>query len=642
MRYSLSFIIFYITIFIPYLLYAQNTYYVSTNGNDEASGTIGEPWEHIQYAADNVSAGDIVYIRGGVYNRADTIKVSGSASNGYITFQNYQNEQAIIDGAGLTVPASYNGLFLIENKSYIVIKGLEFKNYKTSEKDVVPSGIFIVGTSHHIEIRNNKIHNIEHNRESNNGVDAHGIAVYGTFGTSSINNIIIDGNELYDLILGSSEALVLNGNVELFTISNNIVRDANNIGIDCIGFEGTASQFDQARNGEIIDNTIYNISSYGNPAYGNVYAAGGIYIDGGKDITIDRNIIHNADIGIELASEHSGKATSNITVRNNLIYDNNIAGIAMGGYDTNRGSTESCKVLNNTLYNNDTKQEYNGEIWLQYDVKDSEIKNNIFYCNNQGVLISNPYTQNTNNVVNHNLYFSPTGENNSTWVWKDDEYNEFSSYRTGTGNDANGLFDNPMFVDVSTHNFHLQNTSPGNNIGDNTVDANNFDLDKETRIENGTIDLGCYEYRNTVLLQTKIFLEGCYDASTDQMTINLNSNIPNTSPYQEDPRTIDNIPNNIVDWVLVQLRTTVDGNAVSSKSFILREDGLIVNDDATSGVVTLNVSEDSYYIIIKHRNHLPVMSKLPVSLNSTSSSLYNFTTDSDQFYGTGGAKQLEP
>jgi len=621
-------------------LFAQNNFYVSNTGSDANVGTISEPWETIQHAANSVSGGSIVNVRGGEYKEAITINVSGSESGGYITFQNYQNEQVIIDGTEITVPPDFNGLFLIANKNYIIIKRFELRNYSTAQVDVVPSGIFITGTSHHIKIRNNKIHKIEHTAQIENGSDAHGIAVYGTSGTNSINNLLIDGNELYNLILGSSEAMVLNGNVELFTISNNIVRDANNIAIDCIGFEGTASQYDQARNGEIIDNTIYNISSYGNPAYGNVYAAGGIYIDGGTDIIIDRNIIHNADIGIELASEHNGKATSNITVRNNLIYDNNIAGVAMGGYDTNRGSTENCRIINNTFYNNDTKHEYNGELWLQFDVRDSEIRNNIFYCNNQGVLISNPYTQNTNNVVDYNLYYSPTGENNSTWVWKNEEYYEFSTYKSETGNDANGLFDDPLFVDIPLFNFRLKNSSLAIREVDNTVNAGSYDLDKESRIENGVIDLGSYKFRNTVLLKTKIFLEGTFDPNTNLMLANLN--VPTTSPYSENQRTISVMPDGIVDWVLVQLRKILNENAIVSKSLLLREDGLIVNDDATSGVVTLNGNDANYYVIIKHRNHLAVMSKDPIPLNSTTSTLYDFTISSEKFYGNGGATQLEP
>ncbi|GAA3328692.1 hypothetical protein GCM10020331_073690 [Ectobacillus funiculus] len=77
----------------------------------------------------------------------------------------------------------------------------------------------------------------------------------------------------------------------IFKVTYNILRRNDNIGIDVIGFEGVSpvEAFDQARNGIISNNTVYQISSYGNPAYGNQYAAGGIYVDGGKEIIIERN-----------------------------------------------------------------------------------------------------------------------------------------------------------------------------------------------------------------------------------------------------------------------------------------------------------------------------------------------------------------
>ena len=147
---------------------------------------------------------------------------------------------AVVDGSDITVPAAETGLFYITSQSYLIIKDFELQNFKTSSNNRVPVGIRIYGTAHHIELRNNVIHDIENNRTGANGTDAHGIAVHGTSGSQAVNNIIIDGNELYDLVLGSSEALVINGNVQYWEVTNNMVHDNNNIGIDTIGFEGTA------------------------------------------------------------------------------------------------------------------------------------------------------------------------------------------------------------------------------------------------------------------------------------------------------------------------------------------------------------------------------------------------------------------
>ncbi len=134
-------------------------------------------------------------------------------------------------------------------------------------------------------------------------------------------------------------------------------------------------------------------------------------------------------------------------------------------------------------------------------------------------------------------------------------------------------------------------------------------------------------YENQVLLEVKIFLEGAYDSSIHEMKTEINGSIPETSPYTEDLRTttVTPIPSTIVDWVLVELRTTVTGPAISSRSALIRKDGRIVADDGTTEFITMKVVDGPYYIVIKHRNHLVVMSADPVTLNSSSSTLYDFT-----------------
>ncbi len=475
---------------------AATSFYVAPSGNDTNPGTIAQPWRTIQKAANTAMSGSIVYVRAGVYNERVTINVSGSATDGSVTFRNYSNEAAILDGTGLTVPAAENGLFLIADHSYIIIKGFEIRNYKTATRDRVPVGIYIAGASHHIQIRNNKIHHIEHNGTWAVGTDAHGIAVYGTSSTESINNLIIDGNELYALKLGSSESLVVNGNVDGFQITGNRIHDNNNIGIDAIGFEGISPNpaTDQARHGLIARNVVYQINSYGNPAYGTDRSADGIYVDGGRNVVIDRNIVHHCNIGIELASEHQGKATSYITVRNNFVYLNDVVGISMGGYDTLRGSTENCTIVNNTLFRNDRLQWGNGELGLQYDTRNNKIKNNIFYANSQNYLLTNPFTQNTGNVVDYNIYYAPGGAAGSEWQWKKKWCASFSAYRSATGNDAHSRFVNPLLVSTTLPDLHLQTTSAAIDAGQNLTASGPKDIDGQTRIQN-IVDIGADEVR---------------------------------------------------------------------------------------------------------------------------------------------------
>ena len=106
---------------------------------------------------------------------------------------------------------------------------------------------------------------------------------------------------------------------------------------------------------------------------------------------------------------------------------------------------------------------------------------------------------------------------------------------------------------------------------------------------------------------------------------NLIDKIPLTSPYSENPRKISSVPANIVDWVLVELRETINGSAISSKSFLLRNDGKIVEDDGITENLSLNAPQGLYYIVIKHRNHISIMSSTALELNNTSSTLHDFT-----------------
>ncbi|MCB9249082.1 MAG: hypothetical protein H6613_11355 [Ignavibacteriales bacterium] len=48
------------------------------------------------------------------------------------------------------------------------------------------------------------------------------------------------------------------------------------------------------------------------------------------------------------------------------------------------------------------------------------------------------------------------------------------------------------------------------------------------------------------------------------MLTDLNGLIPLTSPYSEDSRTLEYMPNDIVDWILVELRSTLNSSAITS------------------------------------------------------------------------------
>ena len=480
----------------------NTSYYVSLTGNDSNPGTQAAPWRTIQHAADTARAGSTVHVRGGVYEELVSINASGNASDGFITFKSYPGETAVLD-AGHFTPAGRQGILTIHNQSYVRIVGLEIRNFHTAEHRLSPLGISVIGAGSHIELLKNNVHHIEQTFEGRDapgrGGNGFGIAVYGTDAKTPITDLVIDGNEVHHLKTGSSESLVVNGNVTNFRITHNVVHDNNNIGIDVIGFERTAPDpaVDQARDGVVSGNLVYNITSKGNPAYRNEENSDGIYVDGGTRILIENNVMHDVDFGIELASEHKDRATSYIIARNNLIYHSHTAGISIGGYAPERGHTEHCTVVNNTLYENDTSGTGTGEFQMQWNMSDNMFANNIVYAGSRCLISLNKSQADKNHPsaeTDHNLYYCASGAKASIWIGASSTVTGFDQYVESTGNDRHSRFLDPNFVDAASHNFHLQSNSPALAVGiTDELPVGELDLDGSPRMKLGKIDLGCYQ-----------------------------------------------------------------------------------------------------------------------------------------------------
>jgi hypothetical protein len=481
---------------------SNSSFYVSTSGNDSNPGTQAAPWRTVQHAADTVHAGSIVNVRGGVYEELLSIKASGNATDGYITFRSSPGETAILDATHFT-PDARSAILTIHNKSYVRIEGFEIRNFHTAEHRQTPLGISVMGAGSHIELLKNNVHHIEqifNGRDGpGHGANGFGIAVYGTDAKTPISELVIDGNEVHHLQTGSSESLVVNGNVTNFRITHNVVHDNNNIGIDVIGFERTAPDpaVDQARDGVVSGNLVYNITSKGNPAYGDDVNSDGIYVDGGTRILIEQNVMHDVDFGIELASEHKDRATSYITARNNLIYHCHTAGVSIGGYAPDRGHTDHSTVVNNTLYDNDTSDTKSGEFQMQWNMADDIFANNIVYAGPR-CLISVTKSQVEKNAspvaIDHNLYYCASGSKASAWEASSGIATGFDNYVQSTGNDRHSRFLDPHFVDAAVHDFHLRSDSPAIATGTtDEVPVGELDLEGSPRVKSGKIDIGCYQ-----------------------------------------------------------------------------------------------------------------------------------------------------
>ena len=571
-------------IFVPSLAGQTGAaYYVSTSGYDSNPGTIGAPWLTIQHAADSVSAGATVYVFGGVYPESVNLPASGTAS-APIVFRSYPGQTAVIDGTDVSCctsnpPSSDNeiqGLVNIVNQSYIVVQGFEIRNFTTSNAAYTPAGIWITGSGAGVQLLDNVVHNITTSSEANG--NAFGISVYGTAQTP-ISQLVISGNSVYSLKTGNSESVNVDGNVTHFTITNNLVHDNDNIGIAAIGYEEPVGPvgYDEAMYGEISGNTVYNISGIDNPGESNSYDADGIYCDGCAYVTIERNLIHNVDYGIEVASEHrrclsngtewsgpndTGTAGTStypcngryVTVRNNVVYDSNACGISIGGYANNIsvspgdrccGGSSQVVIVNNTLYNNSTQNQA-GEFQIQYHSGNAQgniFENNLVYAGTYNTWI-NSFVPATAMypappaALNWNLYYSTAGYVQGTSIyWSGvSSYEDYAAYQHATAEDADSPNANPLFVDLGATppNFDITAVSPAVNGGSTGLSCSvgwcdpagsspnsiygSTDFIGNPRVNGASIDIGAYQSTGVANSLTVMLTSGASTLKPGQST----------------------------------------------------------------------------------------------------------------------------
>ena len=157
---------------------------------------------------------------------------------------------------------------------------------------------------------------------------------------------------------------------------------------------------------------------------------------------------------------------------------------------------------------------------------------------------------------------------------------------------------------------------------------------------------------NQVQLNLSAFLQGPYlsPTTTGLMNDNLRSGgyLPTTSPYNDNLTCTSTVFNSggtsgfgtanddIVDWVWIELRDATDNTAIiGSNSALLQRDGDVVDTDGISNLGILAPNND-YFVAVKHRNHLGIMSANTIALSATPTSL-DLSSDSASVLGTTNA-----
>jgi hypothetical protein len=119
-----------------------------------------------------------------------------------------------------------------------------------------------------------------------------------------------------------------------------------------------------------------------------------------------------------------------------------------------------------------------------------------------------------------------------------------------------------------------------------------------------------------------VMLEGAYDSGTGRMRTSLQQQglLPTIEPYTalgyqfvqgggEQMQASANFQQ-LVDWVVIELRDSADPTSiVYSRAALLRADGRVVDTDGFSVVDMPWAIPGKYHVVIRHRNHLAVMTQ---------------------------------
>jgi hypothetical protein len=167
-------------------------------------------------------------------------------------------------------------------------------------------------------------------------------------------------------------------------------------------------------------------------------------------------------------------------------------------------------------------------------------------------------------------------------------------------------------------------------------------------VEDYTIKIQFIQINLTALL------EGPYSGSLSSMSTSLNANgyLPLAQPYNVFPwyytgtEGVSSLPgSDIVDWVLVELRETTGGAStatpdkmIARKAGFLWKDGNISAADGSSGIRFGLTITGNLFAIFWHRNHLGIMSSIPLIPNGNIYS-YDFSVGSGQAFGGANAQK---
>jgi len=294
------------------------TKFASPDGN--GNGTLENPYS-IQDAFKSLVAGDILFLRGGIYSVPSTgFKIYGkvATANQPIIIESYPGELAIIDGKNRTPQDVINGthptgdgLKLSYGTEYVFLRKLEIKN-------MAKEGIYI-GSSHNV-VEGCNVHD-NHRSGINIVDDTNAYTTPYVNGWNIIKDNIVHDNSDADIIgiLGYKDGDNADGITINSGIKNQIYHNES--------YHNSDDGYDSWRSdGTIFEYNISHDNGLGNNGNGNGFKLGGtipLGYDSGL-FTIARHCISYN----ERAAGFVQSETNNIKILHNTSYNNPVGLIA--------------------------------------------------------------------------------------------------------------------------------------------------------------------------------------------------------------------------------------------------------------------------------------------------------------------------
>lgn len=135
-------------------------------------------------------------------------------------------------------------------------------------------------------------------------------------------------------------------------------------------------------------------------------------------------------------------------------------------------------------------------------------------------------------------------------------------------------------------------------------------------------------------LSVKVFLEGFYDTSINQMTneLPLNGILPYNQPYGSTKysyfgdESVTSFPTGTVDWVLLEILNELN-IVIDRKAVFMKNDGWLTDLGGNTNIKFSGLYPDSYKIAVVHRNHIGIISNNSFTAVNGSNATFNFTTN---------------